>query len=379
MTVLYEADVAVVGGGIIGCATAYHLAKAGRRVAVAEKSEVGAEASGRNGGGTRQQARHPAETPVAIFSASLWQDLDRELGTETEYRRGGNLWLAFTEAEHAAQYRLAPGQRAMGLDVRLLGREEIGQIFPFLDTGGIAGGSYSPTCGNANPILTTRGYGRAAARLGAEIFEHTEVLGVKQSGGAVFALLTSRGEIRAPIILNAAGAWAPEIARMAGLELPIRPSRDQVMVTEALGPICRPFVISDRVYFRQAAHGGFHIGTVNLPHSTFAQTTEPVDLSNAARAFVELIPSLRHVKVVRSWGGTSEKTPDDIPILGFAGEPEGFAIAAGFSGHGFALGPAVGQLMGELLLGQPSTLPLADFNLSRFRGNPEGTPVPHWS
>jgi sarcosine oxidase subunit beta len=379
MTVLCEADVAIIGGGIMGVSIAYQLAKVKKKVVVIEKSLVGSEASGRCGGGVRQQARHPYETPLAISSGEMWLGLNKELGVDTEYRKGGNIWLALTEEEHAAQKNLAPIQQRMGLPIEMVDRLEIRRLASFLRGEAILGGSYSPNCGHANPILTTRGFASAAVRLGVRIFEHTEVLDIKTSGDEVRSVCAVRGDVRAPVVVITAGAWTPHLGKKIGLNIPIRPSRDQLMVTEPIQPLCSQFILSSRVYFRQAVNGGVHIGTVNLPHTTFDQTTDPADLSDAAKAMTELVPSLRTLKVLRSWAGTSEKTPDDIPILGYVEKPAGVLIAAGFSGHGFALGPVIGRLMCELIVSGKTSLPISGFGLARFKDNPEGTPIPHWS
>ena len=379
MTKLATADVAVIGGGIVGASISYRLARAGKKVVLLERSHIGSEASGRNGGGVRQQGRHPYETPLAILSGEMWLTLDKELNVETEYRRGGNLWLALSNEELEAQKKLVSVQRKMGLPVEMVDLSEIRKLSPTLVGDSIVGGSYSPNCGNANPILTTRGFASAGVREGVKIFEKTEVTDIQVSGGEIQGVSTTRGKVSTPILVNAAGAWAPHVGKMVGLEIPIRPSRDQLMVTEPIEPVCRQFVISSRVYFRQSLHGGIHIGTVNLPHATFDQTTDPRDLSNIARAVTDLAPSLRRLKVVRSWAGTSEKTPDDIPILGAVKEPHGFIMAAGFSGHGFALGPVIGHLICELIATGKPSLDISGFGLSRFDNNPEGTPVPHWS
>jgi sarcosine oxidase subunit beta len=378
MTTLCKVDAAVIGGGIMGGAIAYQLAKAQKRVALLERNFIGSEASGRNGGGVRIQGRHPFEIPLALLSVELWKTLAQELKTETEYRQGGNIWLALNADEFEHMKFLAPAQKDLGVSLEILDPVEIGKLNPYIAAENIFGGCYSPNCGNANPILTTRGYANAAARAGALIFEKTNVLGICVSKGEVRGVSTSRGEVQSSIVVLTAGAWTPMLAEMVGLEVPIHPARDQLMVTEPLPAFLKEFIISSRVYFRQAVSGGVHIGTVDLPHRAFDQTTDPRDLSNAAVAVNQLLPSLQSVKVVRSWAGTTEKTPDDIPILGFVGEPTGLLIAAGFSGHGFALGPAIGKLISELIVGGKPSISVEKFHLSRFRDNPQGTPAPHW-
>jgi glycine/D-amino acid oxidase-like deaminating enzyme len=378
MTLLCKVDVAVIGGGIMGGAIAYQLAKAKKTVALLERNFIGSEASGRNGGGVRLQGRHPFEIPVALLSVELWKKLAQELKTETEYRQGGNIWVALNADELEHMQSLAPAQQNMGVAVELLDSVDIRKLNPYLSGDCIIGGCYSPNCGNANPILTTRGYAAAAAGAGAQIFENTNVLQINVSKGEVRGIVTSRGEVQSSIVVVAAGAWTPMIAKMVGLEIPIRPTRDQLMVTEPINAFFKQFIISSRVYFRQAANGGVHIGTVDLPHQTFDQNTDPKDLSHAAVAATQMMPLLQNVKVVRSWAGTTEKTPDDIPILGFVEQPAGLLIAAGFSGHGFALGPAIGQLISELILNGKPSISIEKFHLARFKDTPGGSPAPHW-
>lgn len=368
MSTLMKADVAIIGGGIIGTSIALRLAQAGKRVVVLEKNTVAAEASGRCGGGVRQQGRHPAEILVAMLSVEMWKGLNEELGVDTEYRMSGNLWLAYQSEELEKFENDALIQNAAGLPVEILDPSEIRKIAPILSGPVFLGGSYCKRDGHANPILTTRGFAKAAARAGVEIYEHTEVTGIKVAGGEVRIVETNRGEVWSPVAVNAAGAWAPFIGNMTGLKLPIDPSLDQIMVTEPLSPVCRPFVICDQqFYFRQAVSGGIHIGTVVHPaRVSWEQRTDPNELSNLARATIELVPGLKPVKIVRSWAGTSEKTIDDLPIMGAAPNPSGMFIAAGFSGHGFALGPAVGQLMSQVIRGLKPTVSLEQFRLERF-------------
>jgi sarcosine oxidase subunit beta len=368
MSTLAKADVAIIGGGIIGTSIALRLAQAGKRVVVLEKSTIAAEASGRCGGGVRQQGRHPAEIPIAILSVEMWQELDEELEVDTEYRMSGNLWLAYCPDELKKLESDALIQIAAGLPIEILEPEAIRRFAPILTGPVFVGGSYCRRDGHANPLLTTRGFAGAAARAGVEIYEHTEVIDISVSGGEVRAVMTKRGEVRSPVVVNAAGPWAPAIGKMTGLELPIDPSLDQIMVTEPLSPICQPFVICDhRFYFRQATSGGIHIGTIVDPaRVSWDKRTDPNDLSSLARAIVELAPAMGSVKILRSWAGTSEKTIDDLPIMGAADNPAGMFIAAGFSGHGFALGPAVGRLMSQLIRGLKPAVPLEPFKLQRF-------------
>ena len=229
-------DFVIIGAGVVGVALAYFLAKAGQDVCVIDKEVVGKQSSGRNAGGIRQNHRPAADLPLAIYSVQLWKTLAEESDLDFEYRRHGNLILIWNEADAVEARALVERQRAQGLECYYLSRVEARSLVPAVSDTYI-GGVYSPTCGSAEPHLACLALAQMATRLGATIYEHREVTGVRIVNDRVSAVLTSDGPIAAGVVVNAAGVWAPLIGRMAGIRLPMKLCRSHLLVTEPLSPI----------------------------------------------------------------------------------------------------------------------------------------------
>ncbi len=364
-------DVAVIGAGIIGCATAYYLASRGLSVAVFDRSYITSGATGRCPGGIRQQWSTEDHVRLAMKSVEIYKNLDQELGVETGYRQGGYLIIAKTEQEVRDFQRNMRMQRSLGLPVRWLEPGEIREIVPELDVEGIGalGAAWNPTDGYADPFKVTYGYARAAERLGAEIFTFTEVERVIVEDGQARGVKTSRGVVRADWVVNAAGAWSRLVAETAGVSLPNKPYRHEILVTEPVKPFLRPMVISfhDNVYFRQSSRGGI-IGGWGDPNEKPGYNFEssPRFLITMARLLAKYIPPLKGVRIVRQWAGLYDVTPDARQITGPVRGVDGFIQVNGFSGHGFMMGPATAHLVAQLIAGEPLDLPLEPFSPDRF-------------
>lgn len=362
-----SADVVIIGGGSTGSSTAYYLAKSGVKVVLVEKNQIASEGGGRNLGGIRQLGRHPAEMAMALDSIREFETLDRELETETEYRRMGYLWVAMNQEEWDLQRRLFDVQRDLGANLVLLEKSEVRRKFPALSEA-VVGGTYSPFDGQANPMKVTRGFARAAVRLGARVFTDTTVTDIRLSGGKVAGVLTDRGEISAPVVLIAAGPWSTEIGAMVGLKLPIRPCPNQMMVTEPLPPVLAPLVLSAGAVCLQGRTGNMYVGNTSPPPDVdgMDKRTSFSEMGRTARNILEVVPMLRRAKVIRSWAGILDHTPDDIPIMGPAPGLDGLYLACGFSGHGFALTPTVGRVLAELITSGCPSFPIGEFRPERF-------------
>ncbi len=331
-----------------------------------EKEVIGYMESGRNGGGVRQQGRDPRELPMAMESIRMWQTLDDELECDTEYRRGGNLILGMNEEEAEKIKGAVAQQRAQGLDVMYLNGKEVKEVCPIVSDCVLAA-SYCPTDGKANPMATTIGFGKAAARAGVRIMLHTEVIGIDVADGEVRGVRTRDGAVRSSIVVNAAGPWARRIGELAGINVPVLNRRVQMMATERLPPLFDQFLSGNTTSFNQTRSGSVVIGGSGPWEQVGYETvtTSKFVMRNANRTSV-LAPVLRNSTVVRTWGGISGRTIDEVPIMGFAESPKGFCNACGFSGHGFALGPISGRLIAELILTGKPSLPLDAFSLDRF-------------
>jgi len=366
-----EAPVVIVGGGIVGCATAYYLARRGVKALVLEKSDIGAEASARNGGGVRAQCRDRLERRLAMASIKLWEGLTEELDFDMEYVQGGNIRLAANQERMAQLSAEAEDELADGLMVEVWDRDELRRRAPYLSDIFI-GAKYCATDGVANPILSTWAFALAAQRAGATLLTHTEAVGVEVQAGQVTSVL-ARGQggeinIETPLLVHAGGAWTPQLSQALGLHIPVEPARNYIGVTQRVRPFFTEFVSSHdmKIYFRPARSGHVHVGGVAVLDGTFDKHVPAEGLPHLSRITL-MAPALRNVGFLRSWAGTLDMTPDRLPIIGPVDGIPGYLLAAGFSGHGFCLGPIIGKLLSELVMdGQPS-MSLDELSLSRFQ------------
>ena len=362
-----EADVIIIGGGIMGCSMAYRLAEKGQSIILLEKTRVGEEASGRNDGGVRQQSRDPAEIPLAMEAIKIWANMKDELEWDVGYRRGGNLRLILTEQEYEL-YRDWPEREAkLGLESQFLTPEETRDIAPTVSKGvKLLGGKYCATDGTANPLVATKAIARAARRKGVEIREHEPVIGLKVENGRMTVAFTSTGEYRGGVFVNAAGPWARTICNWIGLDFPVTICRAQGMVTEAVPQCVRQFIGFGTGNIRQTVEGQIHFGSNSQPVENFDKRTSMEPFVIFGQLPYEIFPFLRNLNVVRSWGGITNWTPDKISILDKAPNLDNFFLTAGFSGHGFCLGPQVGVLMAEWIVDGQSSMDLSAFSWTRF-------------
>ncbi len=367
------ADCVIIGGGVIGSSLAYYLAKRGiRNTVVLEAEYLSSGATGRCGGGIRQQWSTEPNAKLAIESMALWRELEDELDRDIEFLQGGYLVLGYTDDDVRQFEANVELQRRLGLDVEVLTPSEIpGRCAPGLDTRAVRLATYCPSDGSANPFLTTQAYADAARRLGVEFELFTPAHRVLTENGRVTGVETTNGTIEAPVVVNAAGSHSLLLARTAGVELPITPWRREILVTEPLERFLDPMVISFSfgIYFRQTKHGAV-IGGFADPEEQpgFNQTSSLDFLTTMSRKLRRLMPRLSPVKIVRQWAGLYDATPDGQPILGAVPELEGFIQANGFSGHGFMIAPKVSSLLAQLISGEEPDLDIERLNITRFEG-----------
>lgn len=366
-----KASVVVIGGGVVGCAIAYNLAKMGERdVVVLERNFLASGATGRCGAGVRQQWGTEMNCLLSKGSMQIFENMNEILETkrDIELKQGGYLLLAYSEKEMNQFKKNVELQHSLDIPSRLIAPEEAKEIVPYLNTDKLLGGAFCPTDGHANPFLVTQAYADAARRLGVEIYTHTEVTGIKQENGRVVGVETNRGTIMTDKVVNAAGGYSASIGKMVGLDLPVYAERHQILVTEPVEPMQGPMVMSFsyNIYCQQSPHGSFIMG--------FGDPNEPRDgnirsswqfLEEMAEKATWLLPPLKHLRVVRQWSGLYNITPDRQPILCEAPEVPGFYMSIGFSGHGFMIAPMVGILMAEMILGKELSMRLS-LDLGRF-------------
>jgi glycine/D-amino acid oxidase-like deaminating enzyme len=414
-----SADVIVIGGGIVGVSTAYHLSRRGVSVALLEKGRIAGEQSGRNWGFIRRQGRDPAEIGLAARANALYAALEDELGEPVGWVRAGNLRVAEDEAK-MDQYRrwFADTDAGRTLGTRLVSGADIRELLPQMQPDWV-GGIYTAEDGHADPERVTRAIAAAAATSGAAIEQGVTVVGVECSGDRVTGVRTTEGRRSAGVVVCAAGIWTDRLLRPHGVSLPVRWVRGTVAATRPLPMFTDLAVWTPRVAFRQRRDGSvilgtsglsdfditldsvrhirqflpnylknwrlfrFHVGRMfleDLQRRIFRRSgggafqwtrasdppPNPVKIRRSRAEFARLFPSLPQPRVDRSWAGYIDATPDGLPAIGELERPTGLFVASGFSGHGFGLGTAVGATLSELIHDGHSQLDLSALRPERF-------------
>lgn len=368
------ADVVVVGGGVIGCAIAYYLAKKGSSVIVLEGSDhIGNGGSSRNGGGVRQSGRDPRELPLAMFGIrELWPTLSEELEVDCEYHKDGNLRLGKTEKHLEILKGLADKASACGLDVRMIDGEEVRSINPYLSEE-VIGASWCPTDGHANPLTTTLGFYKAARKGGVRFVTGEKVVELRKIKGKVRQVITPNNIYEGETVVLAAGIASRDIAATVGIDMPLQLALLEALVTEA-----EPYMFDQMLgtaeadfYGHQTKHGSFVFGGSSGLEGFTKDNGTPVCTSITAscicRGIMKYFPILSEAKIVRTWAGWEDKCADGVPILGTVEEVPGLILACGFTGHGFGIAPAVGYQLAELIVDGKSSLDLSALHYDRFK------------
>lgn len=372
-------DVVIIGGGISGAAAAYELARAGASVTLLEKGALASMASGWTLAGVRQSGRHPAELPLATAAVRRWEHLADELDSDVGYRQEGNLRLARTPEEMPTIADLVREQRAQGLEVSFLdGNQAVREVAPAL-ANTILAASYCPSDGHADPVATVRAFAAAATRYGAAIRTGTKVTGLDAAGGRVRGVQTAAGPIAADAMVIAAGVHSDELCALVGLDLPIAVRLTGVVQTTPVPPLLRQVLGVANADFagRQQVDGRLRmsgsVGEWPWPNADRELGAEDVlpptqNVAGIITRGIAVLPPLADARVARVWGGLIDMTPDGLPVIERAPEIDGLVIAAGFSGHGFCLGPVTGRIVCELITRARSPLPIEAFRRARFAG-----------
>lgn len=370
-----KADVVIIGGGVTGCGAAYNLAKKGvEDIVVLERNFLCYGASGRCGGGIRQQFTTEANIKLAMESVRLFEGLSEELETDIEYEQGGYLIIAY-EDEVEQFKKNVKLQNSLGLDSRFISPEEAREIVPLLNIDPIAGACFCQTDGHANPFRVVHGYAKKAKEMGVHIEKFTKVVGIEVKDGQIRAVRTTKGTIKTDTVVNAAGAYSRNIAAMVGVEMPNKPYRHEILATEPVEHVLDPMIISFKtgIYFSQQRHGAIigGIGDPEEPSSYNISGSLPF-LKRMAGKMTELVPAFGHLNIVRQWAGLYDVTPDAQPVLGWTEGVERFCQANGYSGHGFMIAPKVTELIAELIVTGETSMPIDDLNLKRFESEITG-------
>jgi sarcosine oxidase subunit beta len=365
------ADLVIIGGGIMGLAIAYNVAVRSRtRVVVLEASFLSAGASGRNGGGLRQQWSTEMNIRLMQESLEICGAFARDMRVNVWMRQGGYLFLMRTAATRAQIERHIALQNRCDVPTRLITTAEARRIVPELATGPFLAASYNPTDAVVFPWPFLWGYAGAAARRGVAIHTETPVLALERQPGGAFVVRTARGAITAGRVVNAAGAWSPRVAALLGLTLPDWPARHEILSTEPLKPFLGPMVsvLESGLYVSQSTRGEL-VGGITVPEPRTAEIklgSRLRFLHAMARGLTEVMPVLGEIKVVRQWAGPYDLTSDGNPIVGEAPGFPGFFLCCGFMGHGFMMAPVVAKYYALHLLGKETHPFFASWRLDRF-------------
>jgi sarcosine oxidase subunit beta len=367
---LDRGDFVILGGGVLGLALAYNLARLGAKdVVVVERSHLNAGASARCGGGVRQQWSTPENIEWMKESVRLFARMPRDLGANIWFLQTGYLFLA-TTPEHVAQFeKNVRLQNEHGVPTRLLSPAEVGKLVPALDVSGFLAGAFNPTDGHLFPFPVVWGYADAARKLGARIHTFTEVVGLDAAGDRVTEVVTTRGRIAAGTVVNACGAWSAPVGRMLGVDLPNVPEKHEILVTEPLAPFVDPAVIpmDSGLYCSQTVRGEL-CACVGMPGDRGADTGSTFAFAQYISGILtRLFPRLADVKLLRQWAGFYDVTPDTQPILGPLEVLPNFVQFHGFMGHGFMMAPFMARTMAEFLLRGNHRDLLAPYRFERFR------------
>ncbi len=415
-----EAEVVVIGGGIIGCSTAYYLAKAGLDVLVIEKNhKVAWEQSGRNWGFVRQLGRDPHELPMMIRSNAIWQGLEKELGAAVGWQQGGNMGMTDDEAVIPDYEQWRDAARQHGVKARILTGREVSKLAPGMSRDWTAG-IYVASDGNADPERATDAIAKGVQKYGGQVVTDCAVTGFDVRGGQVAGVVTSRGAVKASTVICAAGAWTSTMVGWLGINLPQLRVRGTVARTQSVERILEPASWTPSMGFVQRQDGCFTIAgldmtdldlrlgdlkyaryflrdfmknrhrvSVNFGHPFWhdlvgrlpgtAAMKDPLRrprisdprpntklVTATLKELRSLFPQIRGVALKKAWAGHIELTPDMLPVIDDAPGPGGLIIVTGLSGHGFGIGPGVGATVAELASGKTPAIDLTPFRLDRF-------------
>lgn len=382
-----RADVVIIGGGVMGVSTAFHLAALGcRDVVVVEREEaLGAGSTGRSAGGVRVQFSTEVNIRLSAWSIELLRRFEELTGVASGLRQYGYLIVTSDPATMARFEADVALQRSLGFHVRLLAPRQTRELVPQLEIGDLVGATFSPHDGYADPHSVVHGFARRARESGVRFFTELEAVGVAVRAGrvegievrpATTAALTTESVggapaiIEAPVVVNAAGPFAAEIGRMAGVDVPVQPYRRMVFVTEPIG-VFRPdlpMVIDfDSGFYVRREGERLLLGMADPDEGpSFRTDVDWGFLPRVLQRGVHRLPALAEASVTRGWAGLYEVSPDHNGIVGPSASPKGFYVAAGFSGHGFQQAPAVGRVLAEMILGQRPTIDVSELSPDRF-------------
>jgi len=365
-----SAECVIVGGGVVGCSVAYHLARRGMKPVLLEREAIGAGSTARGAGGVRQQFSTEVNVRVGMLSRRMLERFPDEIGVTADFRKIGYLFLASTAQEAAQLRRNVDMQQRVGLgDVRLLTVDEALELVPDLRHDDLVAATFCPSDGIAGPNEVTTGYAGAARRLGARIIEGCGVTAIDRSDDTVTGVMVGSSRVATPIVVNCAGPYAGVLAAMADVDLPVKPYRRHLFVTEPFALTRRPPMTVDfhtSFYFHPEGDGLMLGMSDPAEPSSFDTEVAWGFLEHLVEHATWRLPALERASIKTGWAGLYEITPDNQAVMGESPEVSGLWQCAGFSGHGFMQAPAAGCLLAELMCGGTPEVDISAFSPARF-------------
>ena len=360
----------MIGGGVIGTSIAFHLAEAGVGVVLLERDILASGSTSRAAGGVRAQFSDPVNIALGARSLAAFEDFGARPGAEIDLCQDGYLFLLDNDVDARTFAESVALQNEMGVPSRMLSVAEACALAPLIRPDGLVAAAFSPRDGHCTPEAVVAGYAAGARRHGATIRQHCAVTGIETRDGAITAVHTSQGPVRTDTVVCAAGAWSAGIGELVGVELPVRPLRRQILVTEPIPdlPERLPMTIDFGTTFWFHPEGPGLLLGMSDPDEEFGFRLATSDgwLDRLAPAVERRAPRLTEVGIARGWAGLYEVTPDHNAIVGEVPEVSRFLYATGFSGHGFLQGPAIGEVLRDLVLGHAPAVDVTALDVRRF-------------
>jgi len=359
-------DIAIIGAGIIGMATAFYLSRQSD-IIVIEKDTIGSGSSSRCIGGIRQQFSTPSSIKIMKENIKLFSEMENEFGFSVEFQQGGYLLLAHNPELLNIFENNVKIQKNEGVNVSILSPKEAKEVVPELNTEGVLGAAYCPDDGQAYPFYVLKGYKEGIEKNKGDIVTKNPVIGIKKEKN--FILTLQNGEvIEAEKVLISAGPWAKEFGKKIGLELPIFPERHEAMITSRMDNFFEPMIVDyrkDGCYFQQLKTGQVIGCFTPIPNVPGIREDVSIDfLPQIAKRMIRLVPDLKDAMILRHWSGSYSMTPDGSPIVDKT-NIENLFVSAGMSGHGFMFGPALGKYMAQFMLTGEWLMDFSEFSINR--------------
>jgi sarcosine oxidase subunit beta len=373
MNIKNTAEVVIIGAGVIGTSIAYHLAKANcRDVIVLEKGAIGEGSTAKCTGGVRVQFAQEVNIRLSMESINFFEHFEEETGYPSDFRQYGYLMLATSQDTLDTFHRNLALQRNLGTQISIISPKEAQGIVPQLNTNDVLGATYCPTNGFVDPWAVVQGFARAAREMGVRIYTDHEVTAIVNKG-RLMRLTTNAGNFEAPLVVNAAGAYAGLVGKMLGVTIPVRPSKQQTYISAPTNdfPLKAPLVIDVGANLGIRREGSSLIFTQREPDAPegFDESVDWGYLSVIGELILHRFPSFSNLGIMRAQAGLKSNTPDMSAILGRISEIEEFYLACGLSGHGLMHSPAVGKWVAADILEKERNHSISLLGLNRFRSN----------